>query len=54
VFDIRTGQSSCDPRRFRAKAYPAHVEPGANVVKGPYVAETVTVRVESDYVVVEL
>jgi hypothetical protein len=24
------------------------------VVKGPYVAETVTVKVESDYVVVEL
>jgi len=33
-FDIRTGQSYCDPRRFRAKAYPAHVEPGASVVKG--------------------
>ncbi|MEN0076433.1 MAG: Rieske (2Fe-2S) protein, partial [Paracraurococcus sp.] len=48
-FDIRTGQSYCDPRRFRVKAYPAHVEPGTNVVKGPYVAETVTVKVESDY-----
>ena len=53
-FDIRTGQSYCDPRRFRVKAYPAHVEPGTAVVKGPYVAETVTVKVESDYVVVEL
>jgi len=53
-FDIRTGQSYCDPRRFRVKAYAAHVEPGASVVKGPYVAETVTVKVESDYVVVEL
>jgi nitrite reductase/ring-hydroxylating ferredoxin subunit len=53
-FDIRTGQSYCDPRRFRVKAYPAHVEPGANVVKGPYVAETIPVSVESDYVVVEL
>jgi len=53
-FDIRTGQSYCDPRRFRAKAYPAHVEPGSSVVQGPYVAETIAVSVESDYVVVEL
>jgi 3-phenylpropionate/trans-cinnamate dioxygenase ferredoxin subunit len=53
-FDIRTGQSYCDPRRFRARAYPATVEPGATVVKGPYVAETLKVEVESEYVVVEL
>ena len=53
-FDVRTGQSYCDPRRFRVKAYPAHVEPGSAVVKGPYVAETIKVAVESDYVVVEL
>ena len=32
-FDIRTGQSYCDPRRFRARAYPATVEPGTSVVK---------------------
>jgi 3-phenylpropionate/trans-cinnamate dioxygenase ferredoxin subunit len=53
-FDIRTGQSYCDPKRFRAKTYPANVEPGASVVKGPYVAETIAVSVESDYVVVDL
>src|SRR5205085_7983354 len=53
-FDIRTGQSYCDPKRFRAKAYPVNVEPGAALVKGPYVAETIKVAVESDYVVVEL
>jgi 3-phenylpropionate/trans-cinnamate dioxygenase ferredoxin subunit len=53
-FDIRTGQSYCDPRRFRARAYPATVEPGAAVVKGPYIAETLAVSVESDYVVVDL
>ena len=53
-FDVRTGQSYCDPRRFRVRAYPAHVEPGASVMKGPYVAETIPVKVESDYVVVEL
>ena len=45
-FDIRTGQSYCDPKRFRAKAYPVNVEPGASVVKGPYVAETIAVSVE--------
>jgi nitrite reductase/ring-hydroxylating ferredoxin subunit len=53
-FDIRTGQSYCDPKRFRAKAYPVNIESGASVVKGPYVAETLRVSVENDYVVVEL
>ena len=53
-FDIRTGQSYCDPKRFRARAYPVNVEPGTAVVKGPYIAETVKVSVESDYVVVDL
>ena len=42
-FDIRTGQSYCDPKRFRARAYPVNVEPGSSVVKGPYVAETIKV-----------
>ena len=35
-------------------APPVNVEPGASVVKGPYVAETIAVSVESDYVVVDL
>ena len=42
------------PRRFRVKAYPVNVEPGSSVVKGPYIAETIAVSVESDYVVVDL
>ena len=42
-FDIRTGQSYCDPKRFRASAYPVNVEPGSAVVKGPYIAETFAV-----------
>ena len=53
-FDIRTGQSWCDPKRFRARAYPVAVETGASVVKGLYMAETLKVAVESDYVVVDL
>ena len=53
-FDIRTGQSYCDPKRFRVKAYAVNVEPGSSVVKGPYAAESIKVVVESDYVVVDL
>ena len=53
-FDIRTGQSYCDPKKFRVPAYEVNVEPGTNVVKGPYIAETLSVSVENDYVVVEL
>ena len=53
-YDIRTGQSWCEPKRFRTRAYDVSVEAGTTLVKGPYVAETIPVRVESNYVVVEL
>jgi nitrite reductase/ring-hydroxylating ferredoxin subunit len=53
-FDIRTGQSYCEPARIKVKAYPVEVEHGDAVVKGPYVAETIPVSVENDYVVVEV
>ncbi len=53
-FDIRTGQSYCDPARIRTKTYAVEATPGAAVVEGPYVAETVPVRVEEDYIVVEV
>jgi nitrite reductase/ring-hydroxylating ferredoxin subunit len=53
-FDIRTGQSWCDPSRIKARPYPVEVAPGASLVKGPYVAETVAVSVERDYLVVEV
>ncbi len=52
-FDIRTGQSYCDPSRIRTRSYNVAVEHGKTVVEGPYVAETVPVKVEEDYVVVE-
>jgi nitrite reductase/ring-hydroxylating ferredoxin subunit len=52
-FDIRTGQSWCDPKRLRVRNYAVSVEPGAAVAQGPYVAETFPVSVENDYVVVE-
>jgi nitrite reductase/ring-hydroxylating ferredoxin subunit len=53
-FDIRTGQSYCDPERIRTKAYPVGTASGASVIEGPYVAETVPVRVEEDYIVVDV
>ena len=53
-FDIRTGQSYCDPERIRTKAYPVSTASGATVVEGPYVAETVPVRVEENYIVVDV
>ncbi|HYZ34963.1 MAG TPA: Rieske (2Fe-2S) protein [Crenalkalicoccus sp.] len=53
-FDIRTGQSWCDPSRIKVRPYPAEVASGAKLVQGPYVAETVPVRVEEDYVVLEV
>jgi nitrite reductase/ring-hydroxylating ferredoxin subunit len=53
-FDIRTGQSWCDPEHTWARSYKVSVEPGETLVKGPHVAETVAVRVEGNYVVVDL
>jgi nitrite reductase/ring-hydroxylating ferredoxin subunit len=52
-FDIRTGQSWCDPERLRTRKYAVSVEKGAQLVEGPYKAETFLVSVEGEYVVVE-
>lgn len=52
-FDIRTGQSWCEPSRVNVKQYPISVESGVELVKGPFKAETISVSVESDYLVVE-
>jgi 3-phenylpropionate/trans-cinnamate dioxygenase ferredoxin subunit len=53
-FDIRTGQSWCDPNSVRARRFSVSVERGADLAKGPYVAETFPVAVEEDYLIVEL
>jgi 3-phenylpropionate/trans-cinnamate dioxygenase ferredoxin subunit len=53
-FEIATGQSYCDPRNTRLRTFHAAVEQGAELVKGPYVAESFEVRVEEDYVVLEI
>ena len=52
-FDVRTGQSWCDPKRLRLMNYAVSVESGVKLVEGPYVAETFPVSIEDDYVVVE-
>ncbi len=51
-FDIKTGRSYCDPRRMRLMKFDVKVEHGADLVEGPYVAETFKVDVEGDYLVV--
>lgn len=53
-FDLRTGKSYCDPSRVWVKSYATSVEPGSQVIEGPYVAETFEVKVEDDYVVIEM
>jgi nitrite reductase/ring-hydroxylating ferredoxin subunit len=53
-FDLRTGQSRCEPDRIQVKSYEVAVEHGQDVCDGPYVAETFPVSVEEDYVVVEV
>jgi len=53
-FDIRTGQSWCDPKSTRARQFQVTVEPGEKLVKGPYIAETFPVAVEEEYVVIEI
>ncbi len=53
-FDIRTGQSWCEPARIKVRSYPVEVAHGDELVQGPYVAETVKVAIEDDYVVVDV
>lgn len=54
-FDIRTGQSWFDPRT-RLRTYDVDVVAGAEAdrLPGPYVAETVEVDVEDEYLVVNV
>ena len=53
-FDLRTGQSWCEPDRIAVRSYAVAVASGEAVAKGPYVAETFAVSVEDEYVVVEV
>ncbi len=53
-FDVRNGQSFCDPEKITLRSYAVEVAEGQRVVQGPYVAETIPVIVEEKYVVVEM
>jgi nitrite reductase/ring-hydroxylating ferredoxin subunit len=53
-FDIRTGQSYCDPKKLKVRAFKATVIAGAELAEGPYVVETFPVSLENDYVVIDV
>jgi nitrite reductase/ring-hydroxylating ferredoxin subunit len=53
-YDIRTGQSWCDPDNIALRKYAVSVETGDRILQGPYVAETYPVSVEENYLVVEI
>ena len=53
-YEISTGQSYCDPSNVKIRQYEISVEPGADLVKGLYVAELFPVSVEREYLLVEV
>lgn len=53
-FDIKTGQSYCDPKSTWVKQYDIKVEEGDTIVKGPLQATAFEVIVEDQYLVVEV
>ena len=53
-FDVRTGKSFCDPSKISVREYPVEVASGKTIVEGPYVAETLPVTIDEQYVVVEM
>ncbi|MCA3273123.1 MAG: Rieske (2Fe-2S) protein [Roseomonas sp.] len=53
-FDIRTGQSYCDPEGIKARTYQVTVEPGTELAKGPFLAETFPVTVEDQYILIDV
>ena len=53
-FELRSGQSYCDPKSTRARKFNVGVEHGEELAKGPYVAERFEVAREKDYVVVDI
>ncbi len=53
-FEIKTGQSWCDPKSTRVRQFNVAVVGGEALVKGPYVAESFPVLIEKNYIVIDL
>jgi nitrite reductase/ring-hydroxylating ferredoxin subunit len=53
-FDIKTGQSWCEPKRTKVRSYPVKIKSGEELQKGPFKVETFPVRIEENYVVLEI
>lgn len=53
-FDIRTGQSWCDPKDLRVRNFDVALEGGDALAKGPFVAETYEVKQDGKYIVITL
>lgn len=53
-FEIRTGQSWCDPEKLKVRKFKVGVQAGSELVKGPYVAETFSVSLQDNYVVLDV
>jgi len=53
-FDVRTGQSWCEPGRIQPRQYPVDVAAGTSLGKGPHVAQSIPVAVAVNYGVVEV
>lgn len=52
-FDLRTGRSWGEPDRVKTRHYDVQVTDGSQLIEGPFQAETVDVRVERKYIVIE-
>ena len=53
-FDIRTGQSFCDPKSTKVRRYDVELSHGDELAKGPFVAESFEVQRDADYLVIDL
>lgn len=53
-FDLRTGRSFCSGLLARARPIKTGVDKGSAILEGPYRAETIPVRVEEEYVFLEV
>jgi nitrite reductase/ring-hydroxylating ferredoxin subunit len=53
-FDLRTGKSWCEPDRTKVRSFDLRVESGGSLVEGELRAETFSVSIEKQYVVIEI